>query len=475
MRFSSVQTLCKTQMSVCIITCNSSVSLLMVFLSSMSSHHWVCWLASPFRCNLDSFPIQRFLFVTKGQLHNSISDGWVPLWRSFSKSRRLLLHNCSLLVVIVLRLVHFLWRCSLSSHLHDLIFWLLASLWAFFPTRFVLYILLPVADGCGCLLALPAVLFCVSCIHITIFCHTAAAFLRSCSIAYPQKSHMFCASAPESNQWWWTDCGIVCVCVWVCLCVVCSRFGGGKKSSSCSRSRFLAVRRRKEREEFQFRFRLARLSFNFSCWVTGGSSSSSVRWDWERRGMLYISAVSEKLTFECFCHVLQCFWWSTLRLIFSSWVFSFSLFVFEFLLLSFGFVVLDFYNILEDPFSQCEQLQGITRKFTYRWKVNMWEHWRRLKLMTQSRKTSTPTCLIWTQTWSMCTLTRTILETRECFLFVRLQCLFSVVLVWFLAQTHWGASVSRLCFYSSCLIHTRWLTLSLRLLHPLHFRSLRHV
>ena len=87
------------------------------------------------------------------------------------------------------------------------------------------------------------------------------------------------------------------------------------------------------------------------------------------------------------------------------------------------------------------------------YRTNSWQ-----KLMTQGRTTSTTTCLTWTQTWSNAHSREQHLNTCECPLFVRLQCLFSVVLVWFLAH-HTVAQDSRLCLihHVSC---TRWLTLS---------------
>ena len=56
-------------------------------------------------------------------------------------------------------------------------------------------------------------------------------------------------------------------------------------------------------------------------------------------------------------------------------------------------------NTSKDPFSQCEELQGIHIQLKNEYVG-----------MTQCRTTSTKTCLMWPQTWIMCTLTRTTTE-----------------------------------------------------------------
>ena len=66
-------------------------------------------------------------------------------------------------------------------------------------------------------------------------------------------------------------------------------------------------------------------------------------------------------------------------------------------------------NTTKDPFSQCENpqnLQGIHIQV----KSECVGTLRTTELMTQSSTTSTSTCLMWPQTWSMCTLTRTTTE-----------------------------------------------------------------
>ena len=63
-------------------------------------------------------------------------------------------------------------------------------------------------------------------------------------------------------------------------------------------------------------------------------------------------------------------------------------------------------NTSKDPFSQCEQLQGIhiQEKSEYVGTLKTTE------LMTQSRTTSSTTCLMWPQLKTLCTITRTTTE-----------------------------------------------------------------
>ena len=63
-------------------------------------------------------------------------------------------------------------------------------------------------------------------------------------------------------------------------------------------------------------------------------------------------------------------------------------------------------NTSKDPFSHCEQLQGIHIQVKSEYVGTLMT----TDLMTQSRTTSTTTCSMWPQTWSMCTLTRTTTE-----------------------------------------------------------------
>ena len=113
-------------------------------------------------------------------------------------------------------------------------------------------------------------------------------------------------------------------------------------------------------------------------------------------------------------------------------------------------------NTSKDPFSQCEQLQGIhiQVKSQYMGRLTTTE------LMTRMRRTtSTTTGLTWTQTWS--TWTRTSTPTEDSWVpFVCLFCSVSLCRPRLIPCTsHCGSSVSSLCLihHVSC---TRWVTLS---------------
>ena len=96
------------------------------------------------------------------------------------------------------------------------------------------------------------------------------------------------------------------------------------------------------------------------------------------------------------------------------------------------------------------------KKFTYKWEMKTWEHWRRLNWWHKAEQQAQQHVETWTQTWSMCTLTRKTLE-DSWVLFVRLLCLFSVVFVWFFAH-HNVAQVFRFCAsFIMSHAHGKWL------------------
>ena len=125
------------------------------------------------------------------------------------------------------------------------------------------------------------------------------------------------------------------------------------------------------------------------------------------------------------------------------------------------------------------RIYKICKEFTYRWKLNMWEHWQQVKWWHECRATSTTTCLVWPQTWCLWTLTRTKTEDSwvpwACLSVVSLlscSCCPRLTVPCIHYWSHCGSSVCliRLIVIAMSHAHVEWL--SVRPLHLPHFPSL---